>query len=158
MSKVISDHLVFRYAKVDEAFLLTTIALRSMSYWGYKDNEIEKCADLLTVDEELITTYPVIVVQDHEEVIGFAALKEVEGRPYLRHMWLDPSVIRLGLGRRLFDSILKEARKFHYSEVLINSDSHAEEFFLKLGAKKINELASEYMSKRKTSLLLYKVH
>ncbi|WP_156787144.1 GNAT family N-acetyltransferase [Thermanaerovibrio velox] len=120
--------------------VLTRIAYAAKAHWGYDPRTIDQWAGPLTVTEEYIRENPVFVMcAPSGEPVGFSSLLWDQGRWELDHMWVDPPCMGMGLGRRLFEHAVNQARLRGASWVWILSDPFAEGFYLHMGAERIGD-------------------
>lgn len=133
-----------RPARPEEAERLTSVACRSKAHWGYSAEEIDYWrTKFLTVTADYIMSHAVWVAADErDEAVAFAALERYEDGAVLEHLWVLPQYMRAGIGRRLFLQVAASASEFTFT-----SDPNADEFYLKLGAEKIGDLASVYQKR-----------
>jgi GNAT superfamily N-acetyltransferase len=76
-------------------------------------------------------------------VVGFYALERDGDRFRQEDLFLAPSLIGHGLGRRLFEHAVQAARALGAAELLIESDPNAEGFYLlRMGAQRVGETVS----------------
>ncbi len=61
----------------------------------------------------------------------------------LDHLWVDPQHIGTGVGKLLFDHAAHTARLLGGSVLIIVSDPHAEGFYLRMGARRVDEVPSK---------------
>lgn len=143
--------IALRPTQPDEAVLLTEIACAAKAHWGYTaDTMAYWRAAFLTVTQEYIAAHAVWVASVHSgQVVAFAATEQHDAGAVLEHLWVTPSFMGRGIGRRLFEHVALETPTFTFT-----SDPHADDFYLKMGAQKIGEVASEYQS-RQLSLFRY---
>lgn len=134
--------ITVRKAKVSETKFLSGLAMRSKSYWPYPAEYLEKCIDVLHLTDEDILSWPVFVAEQFDEVLGFFALKKINGENQLDHLWIDPRYIGKGIGKILFNSSILEAKKMEWHQFKIAADPYAEKFYLKMGAIKIGTVQS----------------
>ena len=80
----------FRRAQVEDAALLTSIALAGKEYWGYPAEWMALWRHDLEVTPHYIRSEPVQVAEADGEVIGFVALSTGEAGRYLEHLWQRP--------------------------------------------------------------------
>ena len=120
-----------------EAKSLTEIAHRSKAHWGYTDHDLRRWRDDLTLDPEWIRSHDVHGVYESGRVTGFYALMLGDTRCELEHFWVDPSRIGYGVGRRLFEHAVMQARTMGAVAIDISSDPHAEGFYLRMGAERV---------------------
>jgi predicted N-acetyltransferase YhbS len=59
------------------------------------------------------------------------------------HLWIDPPYIGQGLGRILFREGVAKAKGLGWTGFTIAADPYAEEFYKKMGAKRIGERESK---------------
>lgn len=129
-----------REAVPDDADRLTHIAYAAKAHWGYDAASIDQWAGPLTVTKDYITANPVFVMCDPKGFqVGFSSLLWDQGRWELDHMWVDPAYMGRGLGRRLFERAVEEARLRGADWVWILSDPFAETFYLHMGARRIGD-------------------
>ena len=149
------DAIVFRAARVDEADLLTEVALRSKGYWGYDQEFLDACRAELTFRPEDVATRR-IVVADSSEIVGFYS---IDGEPpggELGNLWMIPERIGTGLGRRLWQHAVASAREAGYTSLIIEADPNAVGFYEAMGADRVGEVPSGSVPGRTLPLLLFK--
>jgi GNAT superfamily N-acetyltransferase len=144
-----------RRARPAEAAALSALALRSKAYWGYDAAFLRACVEPLTVSPERIARWPYFVLEAEDRLLGFAGLGEDAGAADLAFLFVEPSAIRQGVGRRLWAAAVEAARELGYRELRIASDQHAEPFYLAMGAVRIGETPSEAVPGRMNPLLSY---
>jgi hypothetical protein len=66
--------LQLRAGRSDEARLLSDLALRSKSYWGYDQAFLDACRPELTLTPEQVERQRVTVAERDGRVVGFYAL------------------------------------------------------------------------------------
>jgi GNAT superfamily N-acetyltransferase len=97
---------------------------------------------------------------DHVEVletsvgmIGFLRLQRRADVAWLEDLFVDPSVVRQGHGRRLFEHAADVSRGWGYAAMGFESDPFAEGFYARLGAKRVGSPPSELMPGRELPLM-----
>jgi GNAT superfamily N-acetyltransferase len=126
-----------------EADALTALALAGKRHWGYPEAWLEAWRGALSITPAYIEAQLVSSAEDEAgRVVGFYALERAGDRLALEHLWLTPSLIGSGLGRRLFEHAVESARALGATELFIEADPNAEGFYLHMGAKRIGELVS----------------
>jgi hypothetical protein len=58
------ENLSVLQASESDASLLTELALRSKSYWGYDPEFLEACRAELTIEPEYVASHPTFVLED----------------------------------------------------------------------------------------------
>ncbi|MEM1179446.1 MAG: GNAT family N-acetyltransferase [Acidobacteriota bacterium] len=127
-----------RSATPADAPELTQLAHVSKRHWGYPEHWIEAWRDDLTFTPAFVADHEVFIVHIGGAPAACYALSappaEEAKALELQHFWLDPSHIGEGLGRKLFEHAVAEARSRHASALWIDSDPHAEPFYTHMGA------------------------
>ncbi|MEJ0026700.1 MAG: GNAT family N-acetyltransferase [Rhizomicrobium sp.] len=149
--------LTIRPARPDEAEALSALCKRAKAHWGY-DAQFMRLSDAaLTIAPALIETGRVLVAEDDGGgLAGMTSLAPLHGDVWdLLHMFVEPAAIGTGAGRLLFGAIAKKARGFGGTVLSIQSDPHAEGFYLRLGARRCGEAPSESVPGRMLPMLEY---
>lgn len=139
--------MTIRRAAVEEASVLTTIALEAKRYWGYPEHWIKHWESDLTISPEFIRDNHVYVAEADGEVHGFYALC-VSGDPKLKHkaelehMWVSPAYIGTGIGKELFLDAMERAAALDVRDVELSADPNAAGFYTRMGAMQIGEVDS----------------
>lgn len=147
------SHTRIRPARAHEAGALSRLALRSKAHWGYDRAFLDACRDDLLIESGRCDGVHLLLAEIDGSLAGFV---EVTGAPpvgELANLWIDPPFMGAGLGRRLWETALDLARDLGYSALTIDSDPHAEPFYLHMGAVKIGEAPSTVTPSRMLPLL-----
>lgn len=140
------ETLEIRPAVREDAEALTALAHVSKSHWDYPGHWIAAWKEQLTFTPDFVATHAVFLVE-HPDGPGLtpAACYALTQDPpeeasalELQHFWLDPGQIGRGLGRRLFDHAVAEAKTRGASALWIDADPHAEPFYLHMGAARVS--------------------
>ena len=126
-----------REAVPEEASLLTQLAFESKSYWGYDQGYLEAAREYMNITEQVIQDNHVYVIEQEEDVIGFYELTEIGTEHELVWFFIHPQRIGQGVGKILWNHLLKTVKELGISGFIIKSDIHAEAFYLKQGAVRI---------------------
>ena len=124
---------------------MTALAFAAKQHWGYPDHWIEAWRDDLTFTPEFVADHPVFVVVDGENALVACYALVPSGGPeiQLEHVWVHPSRIGQGLGRRLFEHAAEKARSLGGEALLIDSDPNAEAFYRRMGAERVGALRAD---------------
>jgi N-acetylglutamate synthase-like GNAT family acetyltransferase len=134
---------LIRRATPEESDTLTELTLRSKAYWGYSQVLIEKWRAIMSVSPELIRNHPVYVAENSGRVCGYYSLEHPDGdQIMLENLFIDPEFMGSGAGRALLHHALALAASLGYRSVCLESDPHAEGFYLKMGAVRTGERAA----------------
>lgn len=133
---------MIRRAHPAESELLSQLALRSKAHWPYPKEYLNNCVTALKIDPDYVQQWPVFVEELNEVIVGFFALKEVNGEKRLDHLWIEPTFIREGLGTRLFSRAIQEAQNIGWTSFRLAADPYALEFYRKVGCIQIGNVQS----------------
>jgi N-acetylglutamate synthase-like GNAT family acetyltransferase len=131
---------MIRRASVDEAAVLTTIALDAKRHWGYPEHWIRHWEEDLTISPEFIREHHVYVAEADGEVRGFYALCVSGEKAELEHIWVTPGSIGTGIGKELFLDAMERAAALDVRDVGITSDPNAAGFYRRMGAVEVGEV------------------
>jgi len=141
--------MTIRRAAVEEASVLTTIALEAKRYWGYPEHWIKHWESDLTVSPEFVRDNHVYVAEADGEVRGFYALcvgeekeHELDRKAELEHLWVSPDFIGTGIGKELFLDAMERAAALDVRDVELSADPNAAGFYTRMGATQIGEVDS----------------
>ncbi len=127
-----------RQAHPHEADLLTDIAIKAKSHWGYDPDQIETWREFLTFTPEYVQANSVWVAVVEDEVAGVAGIEHTDDDgTVLEHLWVLPDYIGQGIGKHLFLHVAELEHEFEFT-----SDPNADNFYIKMGAVKIGEYES----------------
>lgn len=142
---------IIRSAEPGEAAMLSALALRSKSYWGYSSAFIDSCRDELAYRGEDIQSnrFRFAVAEVDEVCMGFYALRRVSSEEIeLEALFVEPGQIGKGYGRRLIDHAKAEAAAWGAARLIIQADPHADAFYRAAGGKVIGQRESESIGGR----------
>src|SRR5690348_7704157 len=134
--------MIIRPASIDEASVLTRIALDAKRYWGYPEHWIKHWEADLTISPEFIRDNHVYVAEADGEVRGFYALCVSGAKAELEHMWVTPDCIGTGVGKELFLDAMERAAALDVRDVEFTADPNAAGFYERMGARQIGETDS----------------
>ncbi len=146
-----------RDATPSDAPALTAIALRSKAHWGYPAAFLEECRPALTIRKDYLSRAPAFVAERRGSPLAFAGLSLPGAPPELVHLFVLPDHIGFGIGKRLWNRVVEEAKRLGWASFVIASDPNAEPFYLRMGAVRIGERVSEVERARKIPLLEFTV-
>jgi GNAT superfamily N-acetyltransferase len=143
-----------RHATRDEAAELSALALRSKAHWGYDDEFLEASRAELTVTPDEIDALRIVVSErDGGELAGFYGLGQDPPEADLAFMFVEPALIGEGVGRQLWEHAVVTARSLGFARISIQSDPHAEGFYLSMGAARVGSAPSLSIPDRLLPLL-----
>lgn len=128
-------------ASIEDNNILTEITKKSKAYWGYSEEQILKWNDNLTISAAYIETNFVYKLINNDKTIGYYSyLIKEEKDVILDNLFVLPENIGKGLGKYLMTDFLNRMKNGKFEKITLNSEPNAENFYLKIGFKKIGEL------------------
>jgi GNAT superfamily N-acetyltransferase len=137
------EDIRIRPARSGEGPMLTELAYASKRTWGYQEETLDEWNGPLTVLEEYLREEAYFVAEEERDgqpvPVGFFSLMPVEQPDTLDldHFWVLPEGQGRGVGRRMFERAIQEARKTGARRMTITAEPQAEGFYLKMGAVRI---------------------
>jgi GNAT superfamily N-acetyltransferase len=121
-------------ARPEDAGELTAIAHAAKGHWGYPEGWLRRWEGLLTITPEYIRANPTHVAVSEGRIVGFCSVLISGREAYLDHLWVSPLEMDKGVGRFLFGLAEGIARTAGAGRIRVESDPHAEEFYIHMGA------------------------
>ena len=147
-----------RLARPSEAGVLSELALRSKGHWGYDATFLAACHDDLTLSPEDIATTVVYVQDEGDGALGYyRLLLQDDSVAELDALFVEPTAIGQGVGRRLWQHAVATARELECTEIVLQSDPQAEGFYLAMGAQRAGESESTVIPGRMLPLLRFRL-
>ncbi|GAB4533514.1 MAG: GNAT family N-acetyltransferase [Pleurocapsa sp.] len=126
-----------------ESELISNLALRAKAYWGYSAEFINVCRRELTYSSDDIKQNYFFGAEINNSIVGFYGLQILSSTTIeLEALFIEPDDIGQGYGRKLMEHAQVTASKLGCKLMLIQSDPHARDFYLKLGGKLIGRRES----------------
>ena len=127
--------VTLRKATGDDVDALTDLAHRAKAHWGYPASWMREWDAQLTIIPGYIDLHDVWVAERGGAIVGMCALEDRGARWMLEHVWVEPSLHRHGIGRRLVLQALETARARRARVVELLADPYASGFYDRLGAR-----------------------
>lgn len=119
----------------DELAYLDGLCLRSKAVWGYDADFMAACRAELTLHPDELRTTHLQVAERDGAVVGVAQVKVVGSDAELMKLFVEPTVLRSGVGRLLFQWATAKARSFGAVRMVIEVDPGAAAFYQRMGAR-----------------------
>ncbi|MEE4299605.1 MAG: GNAT family N-acetyltransferase [Pseudomonadales bacterium] len=146
--------LTIRDAAAADLVTLASLALRSKGHWGYASEHLAVMRAELSWDEDDLGRMCFRVGETRGGLVGFAAVEPLgEGCGELEALFVAPEHIGTGAGRALMDDAKAQAIRLGCRVLVIQSDPHAEGFYLAAGARRVGERPSMSIPGRALPLL-----
>jgi len=149
--------VLVREARPDELPSLSDLCLRSKAVWGYNDAFLDACRRELTLQADELDTTKVVVAEDRYAVAGMVQIKVVRRQADLLKLFVEPHMLRQGIGRQLFAWAVEQARSMGARRLLIESDPDAAPFYRRMGARDVGVVASGSIPGRLLPRLAYEL-
>ncbi len=147
-----------RRARPSEAGILSELGLRSKGHWGYDADFLAACRDDLALSPDDIAASAVYVHDQGGAVQGYyRLLLQDDGVVELDALFVEPSAMGQGVGKRLWQHAVARAREQGCSEMVFQSDPQAEGFYQAMGAERIGESESTVMPGRLLPLMRFRL-
>lgn len=147
-------------AVVSDAARLSHIARAAKAHWGYPDAWLQQWAAQFEITAEFLEQHWACVARVGETPIGFVAIDQTFVPPEIVHLWLLPQYHGAGIGRRLVEAAIDEARRRGIRTLAVESDPNAETFYLACGAARAGAVPApmDGASHRVLPRLAFNVH
>jgi GNAT superfamily N-acetyltransferase len=138
-----------RPAHLIECDVLDALCFRSKAHWGYDAAFMESVRDQIRVDAEALRAGRVWVAVDGDDrpcgVVEVDPLDEAAAD--LTLLFVDPTHLRQGIGRALYEKALDLGHRLGARELLIDSDPQAAAFYATMGASRIGAEPTGYQGR-----------
>jgi len=126
-----------------DSYRLTEIAWLSKSHWNYPAEWMELWRKGLTITPEMIVQHDVFKLSlANGQIVGCCVLITEKEVLWVEHLWLLPTTIGHGYGKRLLQTSLKQTFKESHQIIKVVSDINAEIFYQKMGFKTVSQYES----------------
>jgi GNAT superfamily N-acetyltransferase len=142
-SEKIQAMIRIRKVEPEEADEMTCIAMSAKAYWGYSERWMEIWEPQLTFSPEYFGENESWVAEVDGLPVAFYTLQEKDGNGWIENLWVLPTFIGKGIGRRLFLHAAACSRQKGHLILQLESDPNALGFYERMGMRKIGERISE---------------
>lgn len=122
---------------------MTEIALASKGHWGYDEAFMVGVAAVMAIEPKYIAKHEVWVLVADGRPVGFYAVVVDGDTAELDHLWLLPSTIGHGLGRKLFEHAVERAKAHGAIRMEWEAEPNAIGFYRRMGASPVRQVISE---------------
>jgi len=134
-------------ARPEHGEALNALILRSKAHWGYDAEMMAVMARVLTLDPDAMAAGRAVAGWRGAAPLGVAQISDPFNESGARTLELDllfiaPEAIGSGLGRRLYDWAVSQARAAGCVRIVILSDPNADAFYKAMGAHKLEDRPS----------------
>ncbi|UQR62267.1 GNAT family N-acetyltransferase [Bradyrhizobium sp. C-145] len=126
---------LMRTPAVEELPALSALCFRSKAVWGYDNDFMEACRRELSFDPLELQSTSIVVAEEHGRIVGVAQVKVVGKEADLLKLFVEPTVLRGGVGRALFVWACGRAAAMGADKLMIEGDPQAPPFYRRMGAE-----------------------
>jgi GNAT superfamily N-acetyltransferase len=126
--------LKLRTPRCDEAAALTVLCLRSKAAWGYDEIFMRACRRELTLTASIMQGSFFKVAEIDGDLAGLAQVTANDELAELDKLFVEPTRLRSGAGRALFEWAKAMARDAGATTLVIEADPDASGFYRRMGA------------------------
>lgn len=148
---------LLRRARPDEADAISSLILRSKQVWGYSDDFMARLQPELPVTSADLEVGFAEVLELPAAMLGYYRLLRREPCAWLEDLFIDPGFVGLGYGRQLFERATDVARSWGCTELGFDTDPNAEAFYIHLGARRFETIASNVIPGRTYPRMRYRL-
>jgi len=148
---------MIRKANICECETLNNIAANSEAYWGYDSTFMENFKSLYRISEELISDNKTYIIEENGNVIGFYIVLIDNNVATLEYFYIAPEYIGKGYGKLLWHHMVDICRKNYVNHIVLVTSPQAKEFYIRMGAKQVEEVDSIVIRGRKIPKLIYTI-
>ena len=123
-----------RTPRSDEAESLTELCLRSKAVWGYDEDFMGACRQELTLANPTMESSYLKVAEIGGHLAGVAQVTVTGEIADLDKLFVEPTRLRSGVGRALFEWAMTAARDGGAASIVIAADPNASGFYRRMGA------------------------
>lgn len=146
--------LKLRPARPGDATALTAILHRGKASWGYPDDKMAQFREHWRISEEKIAGMTVLVAERDGVPCAFLSVGPCDDQTLLvDDLFVDPTAQGQGVGSLLLLRAQDIARSQRLSRLYLESDIHAEAFYLKHGFKTVSHKPSEMVPGKQLPLM-----
>ncbi|MCG2670687.1 GNAT family N-acetyltransferase [Bradyrhizobium sp. GCM10023182] len=103
--------------------------------WGYDKDFIEACRSELTIEPGDMRSSAIAVAEEDRQIVGITQIKVTGDEADLLKLFVEPTMLRGGVGTKLFHWAISEAARMGAERMSIEADPDAAPFYRRMGAK-----------------------
>ena len=149
-----TENVLLRPARVEDAAELTTLTIASKGYWGYDTDFMQKALPYLQVTPYHIETEIVRLVEHAGHIAGYYLLiPHGHELMWMESLFVHPDFIGKGYGGQLLHHAIDLCKSRGYTCMEFESDPNAEPFYIRHGAERIGGRESTVQKGRMLPLM-----
>jgi GNAT superfamily N-acetyltransferase len=128
---------IIRPPAIDKLPVLSALCFRSKAAWGYDNDFMEACRRELSIEPCDLRSTSIAVAEQDGRLAGVAQIKVTGCEADLLKLFVEPTVLRDGIGRALFAWAADLATSQGADRLLIEADPDAAPFYRRMGARDV---------------------
>jgi len=130
-------------ATLEDAEVLTEIAVKSKAYLGYENDQVESWREDLTVTPKMFDESNIYKYIVDNQIGGFYILERANIRTsFLNFLFVSPDYIKQGIGHQLLEHAISYCKDGGSAILNVLSDPNAASFYAKYGFEVIAQRES----------------
>ncbi|HET7437583.1 MAG TPA: GNAT family N-acetyltransferase [Thermoanaerobaculia bacterium] len=142
-----------RRAVPSDSERLTIIIRAAKAHWGYPAEWLAAWHDSLKITAEEIEKHATFVAEEEGTIMAVAQVQGDGHHAVLEHLWVDPAFHGRGVGRAL----VQHARGLFPGTLMVVADPNAERFYIKVGGRRVGDVAAPMPGAPKRALPLLEI-
>ncbi|MCG2640846.1 MULTISPECIES: GNAT family N-acetyltransferase [Bradyrhizobium] len=103
--------------------------------WSYDKDFIEACRSELTIEPGDMRSSAIAVAEQDRQIVGITQIKVTGDEADLLKLFVEPTMLRGGVGTKLFHWAISQAARMGAERMSIEADPDAAPFYRRMGAK-----------------------
>jgi GNAT superfamily N-acetyltransferase len=128
---------IIRPPALEELPALSALCFRSKAVWGYDNDFMEACRRELSIEPSDLRSSSIAVAEQEGMLVGAAQIKVVGSEADLLKLFVEPIVLRSGIGEALFAWATDLATSQGADRLLIEADPDAAPYYRRMGAQDV---------------------
>ena len=142
-----------RAPRQDELAMLGELCLRSKAVWGYDEAFMAACRAELTLHPHELQSTHLQAAECGTSIAGLVQVKAADTDAELQKLFVEPALLRSGIGRLLFAWATAAARHSGAVRMIIEADPGAIPFYEHMGARRAGFVPSQSIPGRMLPLM-----
>lgn len=132
----------FRKAKNDEIPSLNLLIKESKGHWGYTEEFCQAFIEKWGISSDFFNTGILEALCDGDDIVGIIGMIPTEEYPILDYFFIKPAYIGRGLGKKMWEHVIKIAAEQNWKTFRFISDPNSEAIYKHFGAQTIGKVES----------------
>ena len=144
-------------AQIEDAEMLTKIAVDSEATWGFDDEFMNLFEILYDVTPDFISSQLVYELYDEDKCVGFFGIVKEELISILEFFYISADFIRKGYGKIMWEKLVEVCKENQISLIEFVTSPEAMPFYQSRGAILMENVISMVMPKREIPKMRFEI-